>query len=538
MKKHGIMIMCLVGCCTTVFGQDAEIKKSKRLIDVDHAAEAMVPIEAAIRQYPKETELYYYLGYAQLKNNQLDAAAKTFEEGIARNPKEAILYAGRGHLNMLRKQNTQAQADLDKALQLSKSKKVPVLKAVAQAYLVNPQHIVNAIALLEKARSLKADSEVELLLGDAHMLQRQGGPAVSAYENAAILDPKNGMPYYKIGLVYSVTNPQLSQQSFEKAVAVDPEFTYAYDELADIYYQQKQADKAVAAAEKFRQLSSDPEKIKMRLAFIYVMQGEYAKANTLFAQLVTQENVRPAVYRYYIKSLQATAVSADSLQSAIVLEEFLVKGKPEDIMPRDYIDLGKLYMAMGKDSLGQRQLDQAIQLDPKSVEAAQIKAEMLYKNKRFAEAAEAYEYLVSIKTKPSPNEYLSMARAYSISDQFLEADTVYEELVEQYPTNIQVAVESARVKANIDSTQAEGLAKASYEKILELGEAAPEKYKVYIIEAYKYMGSYYAIQEGNISKGKEYFEKVLSLNPADEQAKEVLSAIREGALQRNRKSGS
>lgn len=533
-KKALVLIMCSFGLVVAVFGQRSEIKKSKRLISVDHATEAMAPIEAAIRENPKEADLYYYLGYAQLKNNQLDAAAKSFDAGIAKNPKEAINYAGKGHLALLQNRPAEAKTNLDKALQLSKSKKAPVLKAVAEAYLTQPQRAGEAVALLLKAKAIKDDAEVETLLGDAYILQNQAGSAVSAYENAAAMDPNNGEPYYKIGMIYTRVNPQMSQQSFEKAVAVDPDYTYAYDELADIYYQQKEADKAVAAAEKFRQLSSDPEKIKMRLAFIYVMQGEYAKGNQLFSELTTQENVKPLVYRYYIKSLQATKDSTDSVTSVEVSEQFLTKAKPEDITPKDYIELGKLYLAMNNDSLGEIQLTKAVQLDPKSVDAAQAQAEIYYKNRKYAEAAEAYKRLVAVKEKPSPNEYLNMARAYSMTEQYLQADTVYVQLVEQYPTNIQVLVESARVKANIDSTQEAGLAKPLYEKILELSSAAPDKNKTFIIEAYKYLGSYYAISEGNLAKGKEYFQKVLALNPGDAQAKEVLDAIRQGAIQKQK----
>lgn len=535
MNMKRIFLMGLFAVAAgVVFGQNAEIKKSKRLIDVDHAAEALAPLEAAIKQYPKEADLYYYLGYAQLKNGQYDAAGKSFDAGIAKNPKEAINYAGKGHLSMVLNRLDEAKATLKKALDMTKSKKVPVLKAVAEAYLTNPKFAAEAVALLLKAKSIKDDAEVELLLGDAYVLQRQGGPAVSAYEHAAAMDPKNGKPHYQIGLIYVRANPALSQQSFEKAVSVDPEFTYAYEELADIYYQQKEADRAVTAAEKFRQLSSDPEKIKMRLAFIYVMQGEYAKANPIFQELVTGNSVKPILYRYYIKSLQATKVSSDSVESAKVSEQFLVKASREDVTPKDYIDLAKLYIAMGNDSLGEAQLSNAVQLDPKSTEAAQAQAEILYKNKKYEDAALAYERLVSIKPNPSPNEYLTMARAYSISDQFLQADTVYAKLVEQYPTNIQVAVESARVKANIDSTQELGLAKPLYEKILELGSADPQKNKVYMIEANKYMGAYYALTEGNLKKGKAYFEQVLKLNPNDAQAIEVIEAIEEGTIQTNK----
>lgn len=541
MNKTILFLLCLFMLGAGVaFGQDAEIKKSKRLIDVDHAAEAMAPIEAAIKQYPEEAYLYYYLGYAQLKNDQFDAATKSFDAGIKLDPKEAINYAGKGHLSMLQKRPADAKVNLDKALDMTKSKKVPVLKAVAEAYLTNTKFAGDAVTLLLKAKGIKDDAEVEILLGDAYLLQNQAGSAVSAYENSASMEPKNGKPYYKIGMIYSRPNPAESQRLLEKSVAVDPEFTYAYDELADIYYQQKEADKAVQAAEKFRQLSSDPEKIKMRLAFIYVMKGEYAKANELFKELIKKDNVKPVIYRYYIKSLQATKVSTDSVESAKVSEQFISKAKQEDITTKDLVDLGKLYIALGNEERGLTYLEKAIQQDPKSPEAMQIQAELLFKNRKYREAAVAYKRLLDVKTKPSPNDFLNLGRAYSRSSQFLPSDTVYTKLVEEHATNIQVAVEAARVKANIDSTQELGLAKALYEKILELGAAAPDKNKTYIIEAYKYMGSYSAIKEGNMTKGKEYFEKVLALDPNDQQAKDVLKAIRDGQIQQqqnNKKTG-
>ena len=57
MKK---IVFLLTFLLTGIFGyaQRAEVKKSKRLIAVDHATEAMAPIEAAIRENPKEADLY------------------------------------------------------------------------------------------------------------------------------------------------------------------------------------------------------------------------------------------------------------------------------------------------------------------------------------------------------------------------------------------------------------------------------------------------------------------------------------------------
>lgn len=536
--KTPFLLCMFVLVAIVAFGQDAEIKKSKRLIAVDHAAEAMAPIEAAMKQYPDETDLYYYLGYAQLKNNQLDAAAKSFDAGIAKDPKEAINYAGKGHLSMLQNRPADAKVNLDKALEMTKSKKVPVLKAVAEAYLTNAKFAGDAVALLLKAKGIKDDAEVETLLGDAYFLQNQGGSAVTAYENAAAMDPKNGEPYYKIGLIYARPNPDESQKFLEKAVAVDPEFTDAYDELADIYYQRKEADKAMAAAEQFSKLSSDPEKIKTRLAFIYVMKGEYVKANDIFKDVIKKDNVKPIIFRYYGKSLQATKTSADSVESANVYEQFLVK-KPADVTIKDLLDLGKLYIAIHKEEQGIATLQKAIQMDPKSWEAAQIKADLLFRKKQYKEAAEAYEFLLTVKPKPGPTDQLNLARSYTYTEQYAQADTVYTRLIEQYPTNSAVVALGAGVKANLDPHSETWLAKPLYEKVIELATAEPAKTsKKDLITAYKYMGSYYAIKEANMKKGEEYFDKVLTLDPNDKQAKEVKQAIKEGQLQQQQQKKS
>lgn len=516
------------------FGQDAEIKKSKRLIDIDHASEAIAPMEAAIKQYPEEADLYYYLGYAQLKNNQLDAAARSFDAGIKLDPKEAINYAGKGHLSMIQNRPAEAKPNLDKALEMTKSKRVPVLKAVAEAYLTSPKFAGDAVAVLLKAKAIKNDAEIEILLGEAYLQQNQAGSAVSAYENAAAMEPQNGKPFYRIGMIYARPNPAESQKYLEKAVAADPEFTYAYDELIDIYYQQKQVDKAIAAAEKFQKLSSDPEKNKEKFALIYVMKGDYAKANEIFKQVVTKPNVRPIIWRFYIKSLQATKTEADSIESVNVTNTFLTTAKPEDILPRDYAELGKLYLIMKQfpDSLGILKLDQAIQQDPKNVEAAQIRAEALFKSRNFGEAVKAYEYLLTIKAKPSATDQLNLARAYTGIESYAKADTVYMKLVETYPTNSAVVALAAGVKANLDPNSETWIAKPLYEKVIELATAEPAKTsKKDLITAYKYMGSYYAVKEGNMKKGEEYFDKVLALDPSDKQALEVKKAIKEGQMQ-------
>lgn len=509
-------------------GQDEEINKSRRLIDVDHVSDAIAPMQEAIKKYPEEADLYYYLGYAQIKNKQLAEAAKSFDAGIKLNPKEAINYAGKGHLSMLEKRPQEAKVNLDKALEMTKSKKVPVLKAVTEAYLTDAKFAGDAVALMLKARSINnRDAEVELLLGDAYLLQNQAGSAVSAYENAALYEPTNGMPYFKIGKIFSRSNPPVSLKNFEKAVEVDPGFTLAYEQLGLIYYKQKQADKAVAAYEKYVQLSGNSEESRATLGFIYFMKKDYAKANDIFKDAVKKAGVSTTTWRYYIKSLTE---SGDTLGAKTASEDFLKKGKQEEIETGDYVVYGKILISMDQDSLGVQALDKALQLDPKNIEAAELQGDTYFKNRKYAEAAVAYQKVVDNKEKPGPNDKLSLARAYSRAEQYLESDTVYTGLVQLYPTNLAVALEAARVKANIDSTSENGLAKPLYEKVIELALPAPDKNKGYLFEAYKYFGAYHLLVQLDIPKAKGYWEKVIAIDPKDKQAQEALKAIKDGSI--------
>jgi tetratricopeptide (TPR) repeat protein len=509
-------------------GQDEEINKSRRFIDVDHVADAIAPMQEAIKKYPEEADLYYYLGYAQIKNKQYAEAAKSFDAGIKLNPKEAINYAGKGHLSMLEKRPQDAKINLDKALDMTKSKKVPVLKAVTEAYLTDAKFAGDAVALMLKARSINSrDAEVELLLGDAYLLQNQAGSAVSAYENAALYEPTNGMPYFKIGKIFSRSNPPVSLKNFEKAVEVDPGFTLAYEELGIIYYRQKQADKAVTAYEKYVQLSGNAEENRAKLAFIYFMKKDYVKANEIFNDAVKKPDVTTTTWRYYIKSLTE---SGDTLGAKTTSEQFLQKGKVEEIEAADYIVYSKILLSLKQDSLAVLSLTKASQLDPKITEAAELRGDTNFKNGKYAEAAKDYQAVVDNKEKPGPNDQLSLGRAYFRAEQYVESDTVYEYLLQLYPTNMPVNFEAARVKANIDSTSEKGLAKPLYEKVIELALPAAEKNKGYLFESYKYLGAYYLIVQLDIPKAKGYWEKVLAIDPKDNQALEALKAIKDGSI--------
>ncbi|MEJ0056691.1 MAG: tetratricopeptide repeat protein [Bacteroidota bacterium] len=130
------------------------VKSSLKFIETGQSLKAVEVLTKAITEQPEAITLYYYLGYAQLKAGENDRALETFEKGIARNDKEPLLYAGKGHVLLIKNNEAEGKALVDKAMGLAKGKNVAALQAVGRAYLANPKFVKkHGIAGLKKQRA-------------------------------------------------------------------------------------------------------------------------------------------------------------------------------------------------------------------------------------------------------------------------------------------------------------------------------------------------------------------------------------------------
>jgi len=504
-------------------GQNVEIREAKHFTEVDQNQKAIQLLKATVRTYPGSAALWYYLGIAQLKNGERDTALESFNKGIAIDASEPLCYAGKGHHSMLENNAQKAKLDFEKALSLSKSKNVIVLQAIAEAYLVDPKLVNDAVTLLTKAKLLDDHHpETFILLGDAYLQQNNGGLAVTSYELAASLDGKLARPYYKTGMVYLRSrNFPGAKESFMKAVEIDPGYTLAYKELGELYYQLKEADKAVAAYEKYLSLTDRPELGKLRYAFFLFMAKEYGKANEIFRDLSAKENVSAITLRFYAVSLFE---SGDYQQSRNIFEQYFSKSPKQEIEATDYAYYGKLLLKQNEDSLAVISFQKSLMLEGKQPELLQLQAETYYKSKKFPEAIVSYEQLIRLRAKPASQDYYTLGRAYYFDKQFEKADTIFQKLIELQPNMTVGYLWEARTKANLDPESEVGLAKPYYEKLIEKASNTPEKSKNDLVEAYSYLGYYHLLKE-EVGLSKSYWQKVLALNPEDSKAKEALKAL-------------
>jgi len=252
------------------------------------------------------------------------------------------------------------------------------------------------------------------------------------------------------------------------------------------------------------------------------MAKDYTKANEIFAKLVEDPNVKPTALRYYSYSLFE---AGDLQKSRAIFDRYFAVVAKDQIEANDYAYHGRLLLKLNEDSLATISLANSLALNANQADIATALAETYLKTKKYDDAIRTYKALIKSRPKPSAMDYFSIGRAYYYSEKFAPADSAFTKLTEMQPNVVASYFWKARSQSNLDPDSKAGLAKPAYEMVIEKALATPEKYKNELIEAYLYLGGYYA-EKDDINKTREYFKKVIAIDPNHEQAKKALELLK------------
>jgi tetratricopeptide (TPR) repeat protein len=526
-----VLSFALVAITTFSFGQSPEVRQAFRLIDIEQTSKGIAALE---KIGGASAENQYYLGLGYLRIGDKDKALAAFEKGLAMDEKNGLSYAGKGHVKMIEKNATEAKTHFDKALALTKSKNVTVLKAVAEGYLVDTKLVLDAINLLNKAKGINgADPEVHLLLGDAFLKQNNGGESVSSYERAAAADKKNAKPHVKVAEVYQRSrNYDLVFENLNKAISVDAEYAPAYKKLGELYYVRKEADKAVEAYEKYLAITENPGQAKFQYAFFLSMAKRFDKAQEIFKEITASADASPTALKYYGWMLaerleKDDTTRATAIEAQRVFSRYFEKTKPEETGANDYGYYGKVLVKLKQDSLANENFAKSLELDSAQSDVLQLHGDTYLKRKKFDDAAQAFKQLISIRRQPLSQDFWSIGRAYYFGGKYAEADTAFTKLAEKQPTVTHGYLWAAKARAQLDSTGTSGIAVPMYEKFIELASQNAEKNKKDLIDAYDYLGQYALHKKDNVLEAKGYFEKILALDPKNPRAQEFMNVLKQ-----------
>ena len=497
----------------------------------------------------------YYLGYYYIKTGKLDEAQAAFDKGLQLDDKSYLNKVGQGTVALAKGEKAKAKELFDEA-EKKKKKDAEVLFRIGEAYTLYEKNSdpAEAIRLLDEA--VKRDpklADAYLAKGDALMLRNEGGAAVTAYEYALTAKPNYAVAHNRIGQIFlRGKNYNLALENYKKAIEADADFAPAYKDLAELYFL---AQKYKQAAENYdlylsKSGTTDPD-LQLRATKFMFTADDYTKTLQLLDALKGKTK-DPMIQRMYGWSYFKT----NEADKAIENLNQLIKEAPDKVISDDYIYLGKSYnlkaAAEGKpyDSVGVAYIFKGADLDTSKADAAAAYGEiakLYYTAKDYTNAAKAYKKVVTLDTaKATTNDYYYLGLSYfqqgtgiqpsGAPDSvallakkralFIQADSNFAVVTTKTPDwpigyywRGSALYNAYDRQENIDK----GISAPYYEKLAELAEKEDvTKYKGFLKIAYPYLAFYYQTTKNDPAKSKEFWEKLLKVDPENPNAKEAL----------------
>ncbi|RKR81240.1 tetratricopeptide repeat protein [Mucilaginibacter gracilis] len=551
-NKASAVVVGMVFMGSSVFAQS--LADAKKAIDAEQYQKAKSMLKNLTVTQATKDENFFYLGEVYLKQDYADSARAAFTRGISVNPKSALNVVGLGIIDRMDKNEASAKANFDKALTLAGKDTKPYVY-IAKAYLLKPYMDKEAIAILEKAKTISKDAvkdpELWTTLGDAYRTESDNSHAYENYSQATSLDPNSPVLMVNIGVLWKQANNfEDANKLFQDALTKDPNFGPAYREMAESDLKQAALDPKVTVAKrkegadyykKYLDLTDRSLESRMRYADFLISAGDFKALETEANDLAKLNNSNLRVYRY----LGIAGYENNNFPAGLTaINKFIKEADPKRILPVDYLYLGRLQIKTGADSIGVLSIQKAIDLDSTQSDLySEIASNLYFKQHRYQEAALVYDKFIATahKVKLTDHYYQGSAYYYAFEKQsaanlkdktvkpdsalLTKADSAFSYVIQKTATNPYApAVLFRAYIADERETDREknykGYAKPYYEKFVELiSTKTPlsDANKKDLVGAYAYLGSYYEFAAKDATKADEYWGKAKDLDPTNKQ---------------------
>lgn len=217
--------------------------------------------------------------------------------------------------------------------------------------------------------------------------------------------------------------------------------------------------------------------------------------------------------------------SGDSLAAETAFVHYFKTVKTEELNSLDYESYGNVLFKLNKDSLAAESFKKAYSLDTNKADLLVSLSSIYTKMKKWDEVVKT----ITLKIVKDPDggtavDYFDLGRANYFQLSFTEALNAFDKVIAKKADFLPGWTYIARIKATMDSTAKLGLAQEAYEHVLLLTAKDELKYKKDIIEANSYL-AYHFFMIDDYVKSKEYYDKVIALDPTNSSAIEALNFI-------------
>lgn len=476
-----------------------------------------------------QAEALYYLGEIAYDTNKISEALTYYQKGWNASPDYAYNKIGEGKV-LLKTDKSAAQKAFDTAIKVNK-KDPPVYVAIAKAYLINGME-AEAQAALDNAKKQNInDPSIYLYEGDWLISKDKPGDAAGRYEQAIHFDPACKEAYIKYADVYQGVTPALSIEMLRKVIANYPDYLPAYYKLGNIYSLQGNYSQAIAAYK------------------TYMTEGVYSIDNLIHYASALFFNKQYAEAEKAINKGQATDPGNFLLKRLAIYNDYETKAYEKGLEEvktffndpdakyiwQDYLYYGRLLNKAKQYDKAAEALQKAIKENPSHSEIYKDLAEVYSNSENNTEAITAYrQYIEAMGESAEAADYYQLGKYYytaaskdsTISKNYLsKADSLFAIVKERVPDSHLGSLWQARTQALSDPETEQGLAKPYYESCIPILEKNKDKYRNELIECYRYLGYYHYLKQ-DMENSKNYWNKIITIDPSNATAQEALKNIR------------
>ena len=469
-------------------------------------------------------ESYLYLGNVYLNLDQTDSAQFYYQK--AELASDAFGSLAKARLAILaNKDSNEVKSHIEKALSQSRRRNPEVFfQAAYLSFQPKPSNVKQFIPYCIEAHKMSPNNHYyTLILGDLYLALGEGGKAMSKYEDVVAADPKNVLANIRIGgLYYASMNYPMAIEFYEKANALNPNFSIAHKELGELYYHTRQNEKAADEFKKYILLNDNDARIKATYSGFLFQLKDYQKAIDEINVFKATDSTNYAFYRilaycnYELKKYKEAQASID---------QFWKYSGKNKITATDYGYAGKIAGANNDTTAALKNLKTAVMLDTNNADLQSEYAKTLYNSKRYTESISEYKRRIGMRKQAGSLDYYYLGRAYYANNEFVSADTSFADFSRIQPKSPDGYLWRAKSMLELeDKENLKGLSSTNYLKYIELASTDVARNKSNLVSAYTYL-AYVALTQKDNVKAKEYFGKLLELEPENKNAQEEVKRL-------------
>jgi tetratricopeptide (TPR) repeat protein len=533
--KNWLSTAAMIFITTATFAQTGE-EISAAIRKEDYAnAEALS--KKWMTADPKNADAYFYLGETYYEQEKFAEAAEAYNKGLALNDDAWLCNVGVAKTLLDQNKTADATKLVDKVLRKTRNKNAAAFYQVAKAYLTsqnpNPDKAIEYIT-----RSQELDSKTSIyntLMGDAYVVKKEYGKAVSQYEFASDKNKKDPDNYVKRAILWKngkVYNE--AEKALDACLAIDPNYAPAIKELTEVYAKNGQRAKVLPLLKRYNELVGSDVASRMRyIRYLCGYAGDYEGTLKEAAIFSAANPTNIEIYRWVAwanaklgdkaKEEKAdAAVIADYYKKAIDNSKmFLDKRGDKKVYLSDYENYMSSAINSKDFATAEVVYPQLLAMDSTKTNYYEDIAKGYYEAKNYEKAIPAYRTKVA-KTKGTATDYSYIGLCYKAQKNYADADAAFAKSCELNDKYIYAYAQRAQMAEIQDPELTTAAAKPHYENIIAKGDPAKNKKDFY--NAYKYLGYYYVKNNDN-AMSLTNFQKAFELDSSDANISQNIATL-------------